>query len=213
MRFLIPCVLILLAARPEEFAAEALKEGAPAEAAEAVRKELAPAGYRVLRGGKPFVDFWFRATAPTAEVRPGLGILYGALKSGALVGVARFHAGASDFKAQKFPAGVYTMRYAVQPEDGDHQGVTESRDFLLLCAAAGDPSAEAMELKELNKLSAKVNGKKHPAVLYLVSGQGGTLPRVVKDDAAERAVFECEVPTAGGKPLRFSIVVVGKAAE
>jgi hypothetical protein len=32
------------------------------------------------------------------------------------------------------------------------------------------------------------------------------------DETAERAVFEAEVP-AGGKPMRFSIVIVGKAAE
>jgi len=61
-------------------------------------------------------------------------------------------------------------------------------------------------------LSAKVNGKKHPAVLWLVNGQGGKLPRVVHDETAERAVFEAEVP-AGGKTQRFSIVIVGKAAE
>jgi hypothetical protein len=210
MRFLFP--LILLAAR-EEYSVEALKEPAPSEIAEAVRKELAPAGSRVLRGGKPFIDFWFRATLPTGEARGGLGILYGTLKPTGLVGVARVHGGGSDFKGQKFPAGLYTMRYGVQPEDGDHQGATDSRDFLLLCPAASDASPDLLDPKELNKMSAKVNGKKHPAVLYLVGGDGGTLPRVVRDAAADRTVFEVEVPAAGGKPLRLSIVVQGKAAE
>jgi hypothetical protein len=69
-----------------------------------------------------------------------------------------------------------------------------------------------MEVKDAVKQSAKIHGKKHPAVLWLVSGQGGTLPRVITDDAAERSVFEIEV-TAGGKPLRLSIVIVGKAAD
>lgn len=210
MHFLVPLGVTLLVAA--DFKVEPLKEGAPAEVAEPVRKELAAAGTRVLRGDKPFVDFWFRSAVPTAEPNPSLGVLYPTLRQGGFVGVARFHAGAADFKAQKFPAGVYTMRYAVQPEDGDHQGVTESRDFLLLCAAASDPAIDAMELKELNKLSARVNGKKHPAVLYLVGGQGGTLPRVVTDETAERSVFEAEV-SAGGKPLRLSIVIVGRAAE
>jgi len=212
MRFLFPLILLAVP-RTEEFAVEPLKEGAPTEVAEAIRKEIAPAGSRVLRGGKPFVDFWFRAALPTGEARGGLGILYGTLKPSGLVGVARFHGGGSDFKGQKFPAGVYTMRYGLQPEDGDHQGVTESRDFLLLCQAAVDASPDPVEAKDLNKLSAKVNGKKHPAVLYLVGGQGGTLPRVVTEPAADRTLFEAEVPAAGGKPMRLSIVVVGKAAE
>jgi hypothetical protein len=224
MRFLILCSLVLPAVaishpsgssafgRAAEFAVEPLQEGAPSEAAEAIRKELAPGGTRVTRGGKPFVDFWFRTAVPTADPAKGLGILYPTLKPGGLVGVVRFHGGASDFKAQKFPAGVYTLRYAVQPEDGDHQGTAESRDFLLLCQAAVDLAPDPIESKELNKMSAKVNGKKHPAVLYLVSGQGGKLPRVLHDETADRAVFEAEAP-AGGKPLRFSIVIVGKAAE
>jgi hypothetical protein len=210
MRWLFP--LILLAAR-EEFSLEPLKEGAPSEVAEAVRKELAPAATRVLRGGKPFFDFWFRAALPTGEARGGLGILYGTLKPTGLVGVARVHGGGSDFKGQKFPAGLYTLRYGLQPEDGDHQGTAESRDFLLLCPAASDPSPDLLDPKDLHKLSAKVNGKKHPAVLYLVGGEGGTLPRVVRDAAADRTIFEAELPAGGGKPLRLSIVIVGKAAE
>ena len=209
MRFLILCTL---AASTSDFAAGPLPEAAPSEAAEVIRNELAPAGYRVTKGGKPFVDFWFRTAVPTGEPAKGLGILYPTLRQGGLVGVARFHGGASDFKAQRFPAGVYTMRYAIQPEDGDHQGTADSRDFLLLCQAAADATPDPIEVKELNKLSAKVNGKKHPAVLYLVGGQGGKLPRVLFDETAERAVFEAEAP-AGGKPTRFSIVIVGKAAE
>ena len=210
MHLLLPLGVTLLVA--SDFKVEPLGEQAPADVAETVRKELTPAGTRVLRGGKPFVDFWFRGAVPIADPNKALGVLYPTLKQGGLVGVVRFHAGSADFKAQKFPPGVYTLRYMVQPEDGDHQGTTDSRDFLLLCGASTDPTAEAMEVKEANKLSAKVNGKKHPAVLYLVSGQGGTLPRVFTDDAAERSVFEIEVP-AGGKPLRLSIVIVGKAAD
>ncbi|MBI3854375.1 MAG: hypothetical protein HY293_01655 [Planctomycetes bacterium] len=209
MRFLTLFSLLLPAA---DFAVEPLKDGAPAEIAEAIRKEMAPAGSRVLRGGKPFVDFWFRNAVPTSDPVKGLGILYPTLRHGTLVGVARFNGGAADFKGQKFPAGVYTMRYAIQPEDGDHKGTAESRDFLLLSQAAADATPDTLEVKELNKLSAKVNGKKHPAVLWLVGGQGGTLPRVIYDETAERAVFEAEA-SAGGKPLRFSIVIVGKAAE
>jgi hypothetical protein len=210
MHLLLPLGVTLLVA--SDFKVEPLKESAPTEVSEPVRKELSPAGSRVLRGGKPFADFWFRGAVPTAEGAKGLGVLYPTLRPGGFVGVVRFHAESADFKAQKFPAGVYTMRYAVQPEDGDHQGVTESRDFLLLCAAATDPSPDAMEVKDVIKLSARVNGKKHPAVLYLVSGQGGTLPRVVTDETAERSVFEAEV-SAGGKPLRLSIVILGKAAD
>ncbi len=215
MRFLIPVGLALLvSAKGEEFTVEALKEGAPAEVADAIRKEMAPAGTRVLRGGKPFIDVWFRAAVPTGEPRQGLGILYGEIRQGGVVGAVRFHAGSSDYKNQKFPAGVYTLRYGLQPEDGDHQGTADNRDFLLLCQAAGDASPDPIaEPKELHKLSAKVNGKKHPAVLYLVRGPEGAAPRIVRDDPAERVMLEVDVPASGGKHLRMWIVIVGKAPE
>ena len=166
----------------------------------------------------------FSSAVPTAEPNPSLGVLYPTLRQGGFVGVARFHAGAADFKAQKFPAGVYTMRYAVQPEDGDHQGVTESRDFLLLCAAASDPAIDAMELKELNKLSARVNGKKHPAVLYLVGviasgassfdSPGGAVTgsdtvvewlRKVRADSSVRAIV-LRIDSPGGSAVASDII-------
>jgi thiol-disulfide isomerase/thioredoxin len=195
---------VLLLATGGDLRVEPLREAAPVEA---LRRELAPAGLRVLREGKPFVDLWFRATAPAGEPQLGPGILYPALKPCALVGLARFHDAAADFKAQKFPAGLYTLRSMVQPEDGDHHEVTDSRDFLVLCPAAADPGTDAVEAKALIKISSALNGKKHPSVLYLVKGQDGALPRVRRDEKANCSVLEVE------SPLRLALVIEGKVAE
>lgn len=213
MRIFVPLIWILAGTGFEEFAVEPLSEPPPKEVRESLRAELSPTGSRIVRAGRPFADFWFRKSLPTGTPLQGLGIQYGSLRPGGLIGVARFAGGSSDFKGQKFGAGVYTLRYAIQPEDGDHQGVSESRDFLLLSSASEDSSPEAMEPKDLHKLSAKVNGKKHPAVLYLVGAQGGPAPRITRDDVAQRVVFETEAPGAGGKPFRLALVVVGKAPE
>ena len=97
MHLLLPLGVTLLVA--SDFKVESLKEAAPAEVAETVRKELAPAGTRVLRGGKPFADFWFRSAVPTSEANKSLGVLYPTLRAGGLVGVVRFHADSADFKA------------------------------------------------------------------------------------------------------------------
>jgi hypothetical protein len=203
----------LLAARSGDYSVEALKGGAPAGIAEPVRAALAPSGYRVLGGGRPALDFWFRAALLTVDPKPEKGVHYGALKQGALVGVVRIHEGAVDFRAQKVAAGLYTMRYAVQPDDGDHQDMTEARDFLLLSAALDDLSPETMDWKPLVKQSARLNGKKHPGVLSLAAGQDGPLPRIRTQGEPAQVVFEAEVPGSGGKPLRLTIVVVGKYKE
>jgi len=203
----------LFAAGAGDYAVEGLKDAPPAGIAEPLRAALSPSGYRVLGGGKPALDFWFRIALSTVAATPEKGVHYGTLKQGALVGVVRVHEGAVDFRAQKVAAGLYTMRYAVQPDDGDHQDMTDARDFLLLSAAADDLSPEPMELKPLIKQSAKLNGKKHPGVLFLASGQEGPLPRVRTQGNPAQVVFEAEVPGSGGKPVRLTIVVVGKYKE
>lgn len=194
--------VLLLAAG--DLGVEPLRDPPPVEA---LRKELAPDGLRLLRDGKPLLDLWFRATPPVGAPRSDAGLLYPALKPSALIGLARFHDPGADFKAQKFAAGLYTLRYAVQPDDGDHHDTTDSRDFLLLCPAAEDPGTDAIEPKALIKISAKLNGKKHPSVLYLVKAQDGALPRVRRDERALCSVLEV------GTPLRLAMVVEGKYAD
>jgi hypothetical protein len=204
------------AARADEFSLQPLKEAAPAEVADALRAELAGEGQRILRGDKPFMDFWLRAFAPASSEKAPLGVRFGEIKPGSFLGAVRVHAGASDFKNQKYPAGVFTLRYAIQPEDGDHQGTTESRDFLLLGPAASDPVPGELGEKEAIKLSSKVNGKKHPIALWLVPPEEeGKGPRVVRNDKKETSAFECAIDLGkkGGKPLGLGIVIVGKAPE
>jgi len=211
--------LLLAGAAPawaDELTIQPLKEAVPAEVAEALRKEVASEGFRIQKGGKPFMDFWFRGFAPASDQKAPLGVRFPELRTGSFIGVVRVQGGASDFKNQKYPAGVFTLRYQIQPEDGDHQGTAESRDFLMLGPAAADLTPEALGEKESVKLSAKVNGKKHPIVLWLVPpAEEGKGPRIVKDDMKEHVLFEMTMPQGkkDGKPLSMAIVIVGKAPE
>jgi hypothetical protein len=134
---------------------------------------------------------------------------------GTLLGAVRVHGGGADYRGHRVAAGVYTLRYGVQPEDGDHQGTADNRDFLLLAPAAADPSPEGMKQEDVYKLSSKVSGKKHPAVVYVVKGvEGAAVPRLVHEEDRERWVLECQTSLApDGKPLRLWLVVVGKAPE
>src|SRR5882672_808634 len=195
-------VSILLLAARDEVAVERLKEAPPVELAEPLRKELAGEGIRVSKGGKPRMDFWFRTSTPIGAPRKEAGVQYGVLKSGGLIGAMRLHAGISDFRAQKLAAGVYTLRYDVQPDDGDHLGLTETRDYLLLVAAADDVKPDALAEEDLHQASAKLNNRKHPGVLALTSPKGATFPGVVVDAAKTRkAVLEVEVPVSTGALL------------
>jgi hypothetical protein len=196
---------------------EALKEAAPAEAGDKTREALGAEGIRVLDPkGKPFVDFWLRKSVPTRE--PGEdepGVKFGQLAEGTLLGVARFHRAGSDYKANDFPAGIYTMRNGIQPRDGDHLGVSETRDFILLSPVKADTGLDPVPGKDLVKLSTQASGISHPAVLYLVkAADDAKPPRVLHDEDNERWIVECEVATTGKeKALRLGLVIVGKGAE
>lgn len=206
-------IAVLALVLAQEYDVEALKEGAPAEVAEAVRKEMSPAGLRVFvkDGKKPLADLWLRAATPLENAPEQLAVKYTALKPGTLVGVIRYHAKGGDYKNQSIPAGLYTLRYGIQPEDGDHQGVSETKDFLLVCPASADASPQVVAGEDLVKLSAKTLGKKHPAALWLVKPGDEKLPRISKEEEGKRWVLECDLPAV--KPLRLGLVVVGKSPD
>lgn len=213
---LVSCLLnalALLAAPAGDPSVETLKDPAPEQVAPPVRAVLSPTGLRVQDGGKPLLDFWFRSSLPSVPARTEKGVRYGTIRPGALVGVLRVHEGWTDFRAQKVAPGVYTLRYAVQPDDGDHQELTEARDFLLLSAAADDRGPDPMDWKPLVQQSAKLNGKKHPGVLFLAAAQEGPLPRLRTQGSPPQVVLDAAVPATPDAPLRLAIVVVGRYKE
>lgn len=196
--------------------AEPLKEGAPADVSDEIRKELAEHGTRISKSDKtPYADLWFRKKITLEPQEEDVGVKLTELKPGTLVGVIRFHGAGSDFRAQNIKAGLYTLRYIVQPQDGNHQGVSDTRDFFLMLPIADDKSPAALAPEQVVKLSQKASGTAHPAVLWVarLTEDVEKLPQLCHDEQAERWTLQCEIPTSGEKPLRLSLVVIGKAWE
>jgi hypothetical protein len=207
-------IALLLLAPAEDLKVEALQEAAPTEVAEPLRKELAGDALRISKDGKPWLDLWLRATVPTKPAEDQLAVKYPSIQVGTFVGALRVHGGAGDYKGQKIPAGVFTLRYAVQPEDGDHQGTSDTKDYAVLCPPAADATLDPVGADPLVKLSAKVTGKKHPVALWMPrKAPGEKSPRLHHDELAERWTLECETSQTGAKALRLWIVVAGKGGE
>jgi len=164
---------------------ETAKVDPPQEISQEVRNTLQPETLRVLQDGQPFAEFWLRADVPLASSpSTELGVSFGQLKVGTLVGAVRFAAKWSDYKDLPIAPGVYTLRYAVQPQDGAHMGVSIYRDFLLLIPAKidGDPDQE-FRPDELVKASAEAAVGRHPATLSLFPIYDEvTGPKLVKND-------------------------------
>jgi hypothetical protein len=211
----------ILAVRPlpaeAAYRLEPLKEAAPEEVAGELREQLSGEGLRMAGPKGPYLDFWWRKTLPTVAPKGDQGIDFGQIEEGEFFGVARVHQQVKDFKGKNFPPGLYTLRRGVQPQDGDHLGVSDTRDFLLLSPAKIDVKLASMPTDELVKLSVKASGTKHPSVLYLMKmfEPPGKLPRLVEDSEKSHWILDCELPAAGAtkERIRFGLVVVGQSSH
>jgi hypothetical protein len=152
----------------------------PASLAEPVRQLLDHQALVVRSGDAVLMTIWFRKEVPIKATEEQIknGITYREIPEGSLVGALEFPQKFMDYRKQELPAGVYTLRFAVQPDIGDHTGTSPHPEFCLLCPAAEDRSEEAIEKKKLIELSSKVNEGRHPAVLLL-------WPHAAKDAAVK----------------------------
>ncbi len=209
------CALASPTMAADEYKVEALKEAPPAaELAPEVAAQISPTGFQVASAdGKNVCEIWLaKKWDAKPDFEPSLSVLY-PLKPGTLVGVLRFSKKGTDFRGQDIAKGVYTLRYANQPEDGNHVGTFETRDFLVMLPARADQSAKPLADMELFKLSAESAGSSHPAILPLLKPEGEEAPALRHvEDKEWWSLLLAGADEKGGKHL-IDVVVVGKAAE
>ena len=91
------------------------------------------------------------------------------LTDGELIGALRFPAEGHDYRDQSIAKGVYTLRYGLQPVNGDHLGVSTYRDYALLLPAAKDTALANVDRKTLEVQSEAAAGSSHPAIFLLLT--------------------------------------------
>lgn len=208
------------AAWGQEYSATATTDGPPADELSAeVAAALSSTGIKVTKGeSRTVCEIWpVKAWATKADFQPTTSMLY-PFEPGQLLGVLRFKRSTDDFRRQQIPSGVYTLRYGLQPEDGNHVGTSDTRDFVLMLPAGEDTSPAAIDLDRMIELSAQAAGTTHPAMLSLMKaeGEGDSLPAIDHDEAREWWSVRFANPTlTGGKAgsLTIELIVVGHAAE
>jgi hypothetical protein len=132
-----------------------------------------------------------------------------------VVGAVRLARTFSDYRKQKVEAGVYTLRLAIQPMDGDHMGTAPHNEFCLLCPAAEDKTPATMAPKAMQEMSAKATSA-HPAVLLLFPGKGAAAePKLVSKGMGHWVVlFELEVKAAGkAATLPVGLTLIGASSS
>ena len=214
--FLLPASLVA----QEPYQVEELKQGPPSSVAPEITKALNPQGYRIKDGaGKTFADIWLRKSIPAASKPSGAkGVIqFPFLQMSELLGVVQLAVEGHDYRDQAIPKGTYTVRYGLQPVNGDHLGVSPFRDYILMLPAAKDKTLEILPRKQLETSSAESAGSSHPAILFLLavpSSASPTKAAMIHDQ--EKSTWRLVVPLnlsikGEAQPVVFpvSIVVVG----
>jgi hypothetical protein len=217
-------VLVLLPAvvrAQESYKIEVLKEGPPAALAAEVKAVLGGTGYRVVDDqGKSYAEFWLRKGVPAAgkPAGPQGAILFPVLAVGELLGALRYPGEGHDYRDQTIAKGVYTVRYGLQPVNGDHLGVSANRDYAMLVPAAKDKAVADLPQKRLEEQSAESAGTNHPAILMLLAAPADAKgePAMVHDETLNTwgAVVALELAVkgqTGAATLPIQLILVGMA--
>lgn len=152
-----------------EWVLKKTEKAPPAELAASIRDVLKPTALQLMEGEKPVFEFWFRESlplksTPESPIRP-----YSAIGETALIGAVLVHAeGQRDYKDNQIFKGLYTMRYGLQPQDGDHLGTADYPYFAVLIPAKYDTALDSLaQYRPMVKASGKDTPTGHPTVLSL----------------------------------------------
>jgi hypothetical protein len=191
-------------------------EAVPQDVKPEIAKALAAPGFQVTGADGALCSLWFaKAPAMQEGFSPTLSIKY-PFAPGALIGVLKVEEGAefTDFREQILLPGLYTLRYARQPQDGNHIGTSDLSDFLLVVAAKGDESPETIQnLDAIVGLSIEAGGATHPAILALRPAEDGKAGQAKLAHDSGDDLWMLETAIGSDKPEPLELVVVGFALE
>jgi len=208
-----------MALAQEKYTLKATELQPPEQLKPAIRELLDSKAVQVFDGkGQPYCAIWFRKVVPSkaAEEQVKNGLTYRELPQTTVMGAIRFDKAAKDYRDQDVPAGVYTLRLAYQPQDGDHMGTAPYPEFCLLGSPDADTKPDLMEPKALHDMSAKTLGGNHPGVLLLFPNPPSEMePKLTDQGMGHWVVRQSLKVEAAGKQATMGIglAVVGKSAS
>jgi hypothetical protein len=137
----------------------------PSDLAPAIATLLSPDAITVNVADVPIKLWWVRALP--LETAPSGAPKWSDVSEGTLIGVLTSGGLWHDIRGYVLKPGTYTLRFAMQPQNGDHLGVSPNREFLLLAPAAVDTAPGVTGEKGAIDLSKKAVNRAHPSALSL----------------------------------------------
>lgn len=184
----------------------------PSELAEPIREVLNRQSLQFGSGDEPAFEIWLRQELPVQSKPNDPAQALGTISPGTLVGALRVNSAIRDFRDDRVKTGVYTLRYAHQPQDGDHMGTAPEPHFVILVPADVDTALEGPD--NTDAVVEMTKGEKHPRNLNLRPVEGeieGETP-ALKEGFDDTRMVQVKVPAKAGEEsfeIAFAIVVEG----
>jgi hypothetical protein len=202
-------------AAAQSYKSEKVTLAPPQELSAGVRDVLSQDAFRVTGPDGVVCELWLRKAVPvTGPDGKKQEIAFPQISEGTLVGAIRFPSNVIDYRGQPIVAGVYTLRYALIPEDGAHMGVAPpQRDFLLLGPAADDTAPATLTRDQTLDMSRKVTHTRHPTVWSMAPSKTplASMPTMTNPDDPDIWFVNFPLTFEGGKTLPAALVVHGQA--
>lgn len=207
-----PLALLWLAAlpvaAPAQYAIKTTDQPAPTELSETIRAEMGDKCVQLVDSkGELLMEVWLCKAVPckATDVQVQNGLTYAEIPESSLMGSLRVAKQTTDYKKQKIKPGVYTLRLARQPQDGDHMGTAPYGDFFVALPAGEDKKPALLEVKKLQEMSAKSTGS-HPGVFLLFPGkEAGPEPKLINKSPGTWVLFFKEPVSIGDKKTSIGI--------
>jgi hypothetical protein len=204
----------LQVAQAGELALKVAEKEPPKELDASIRALLQPKAVQLLDGDAPAFEFWFVSQLPLQAKPDSLAKALDGVKPATLLGAVSVPKARHDYRDDALAAGVYTMRFALQPQDGNHLGTAEYLWFAVLVPAKLETKPEAItEYKPLVKASSRETSTDHPVILSLrpASSDQGELPKL-NEPAPDHKSVVLKLPAKVGDEttgLVFELVYEG----
>ena len=174
----------------------------PESIAPPLRAQLVASGHKVAVGTAS-IELWF-VSALAAGANGWTEV-----REGTLVGAMRVTGPFREIRGKTVSPGDYTLRFALQPQNGDHLGASPYREYLLISPAAADTDSKPLGFDGVVAIAKQTTGTSHPAALSLDPplSTGAPLSPYSNELDLKGVVFELK--TAAGGTLKFGLILQG----
>lgn len=178
-----------------------------------IREKLAPRSYQISDAEGVFFEFWFVPGLEVSAISEKTQDTLENVAEIALLGALFVHREERyDFREDPIDPGVYVLRMALQPQNGDHMGTAPYDTFAILVPYAKDGELKEFEDHEtMVELASEDTVAEHPPILSLqpMANGDGEFPRLGREAEHEWEYMCLKFPArAGDQSVPLPVLLV-----